>query len=172
MNISVAASKIGVSPDTLRKWDERIPNLRIPRDAAGRRRFDDQAVQLLQVVKRLQDQGRSYETIRALLEPPSADVMTAVPLEVRADPRRRWLTAALESAREAAETHAAQVELLARENATLTAEIQALRSRVAELSQSGADLEAQVASAEERIERGELMAAMRKEALKPWWKVW
>ncbi len=177
MNISAAAQAIGVTPDTLRKWDERIPALNIPRDNAGRRRFDDQSLQLLAMIKQLQDQGRSFDTITAVIERPSADVLTGAPIRVSAEAAQRiWLEATLRGAREAAASREAMLidaldeALRTRDN--LEREILGLRGRIADLARRNDELAAQVATTGERLERAELMSAVRQESGKPWWKVW
>jgi len=178
VNISAAAQALGVSPDTLRRWDERIPTLNIPRDNAGRRRFDDRALQLLRTIKQLQDQGRSFDTITAVIEKPSAGVLTGAPIAVAGDlGERLWWGAALDAAREAGVSREEYLtEALAaasRERGILELEVTALRARIADLARRNDDLVAQVHNTAERLERAELMSAVRQDtARRPWWRFW
>lgn len=177
LNISAAAHEIGVNPETIRSWDDRIPSLHIRRDLSGRRQFDQEALQLLKVVKELQDQGRSFDTITAVLNRPSPDVMTTAPVLVRNEPRLDWLQATLIAAREAAESRErALSESLDRARsriALLVSEVASLRGRVADLTLHGDHLAAIVANSNDRLERTELMSAVRQEeAPRAWWRFW
>jgi DNA-binding transcriptional MerR regulator len=178
LNISAAAQTIGVSPDTLRKWDERIPTLQIARDNAGRRRFDDRSLQLLKMVKRLSDEGRSFDTITAVIERPSPDVLTGAPISVLPeDARSLWWSAALQASRDATSSREdLLIELLeaaSRDRENLEREVGAMRTRIADLAQRNDDLETQLSHSNERLERTELMTAVRHEpARRAWWKFW
>lgn len=178
MNISAAAQALGVSPEVLRKWDERIPTLNIPRDNAGRRRFDDQSLSLLKRIKQLSEQGRSFDTITAVLDKPSPDVLTGAPIFVGSDPAQKlWYDATLEAARDAAVSR--EVALLAAlddarfERESLEREVLAMRTRISELAERNDHLAHDLESTNERLERAELMTAVRKgPGDRPWWRFW
>ncbi|MBM3270282.1 MAG: MerR family transcriptional regulator [Candidatus Sericytochromatia bacterium] len=177
MNISAAADAIGVTPDKIRKWDERIPSLQIPRDPAGRRRFDDQSLQLLAMVKELQEQGRSFDTITAVLDRPSADVLTGAPVRLSPEAAQRlWLEETLKAARDAAASREAMLagalDEAMRERDNLERDLQNLRERVADLARRNDELAGRLAATSERLERAELITAVRQEPAKPWWKLW
>jgi len=178
LNISAAAQTIGVSTDTLRTWDERIPTLQIARDNAGRRRFDDRSLQLLKLVKRLSDEGRSFDTITAVIDRPAASVLTGAPISVQPeDARSIWWAAALKASRDAAASREEMlVDLLestSRDRESLEREVGAMRVRIADLALRNDDLEARLGSTNERLERAELMTAVRQEpARRAWWKFW
>lgn len=63
-----AAATVGASPNTVKSWVRDL-GLTPPRDEAGRHRWDANALEALQAVKSLRDEGRSYETIRRLITP-------------------------------------------------------------------------------------------------------
>ena len=179
MNISAAAQALGVSPEVLRRWDDRIPTLNIPRDNAGRRRFDDDSLGLLRIIKQLSEQGRSYDTITAVLDKPSPDVLTGAPIAVQHDAAQKtWYDATLEAARDAAVSR--EVAILAalddarEEREGLEREVGSLRERIAELASRNETLAHDLRNTNERLERAELMSAVRQEpsTRQPWWKFW
>ncbi|MBU6427753.1 MAG: MerR family transcriptional regulator [Cyanobacteria bacterium REEB65] len=174
MNISAAATALGVSPETLRQWDQRIPALAIPRDPAGRRRFEDRHLAILRAVKGLQDEGRTLESIRVILEPPAASqIMANAPVGIRPDPRQRWLRAAMTAAHDAAGTRADALDRARSENSDLRHELLNLKSQIADLERQNGVLAASLASAEDRIQRTELMNAFRQiPTERPWWRFW
>ncbi len=178
MNISAAAQALGVSPEVLRKWDERIPTLNIPRDNAGRRRFDDESLGLLKMIKQLSDQGRSFDTITAVLDRPSPGVLTGVPVHVQHEAaQKQWYEATLEAARDAAASREAAVlaalDEAGREREMLECEVTILRDRIADLAGRNDHLAAELQNTSERLERAELMSAVRLEpAARAWWKFW
>lgn len=178
MNISAAAQALGVSPDVLRKWDERIPSLNIPRDNAGRRRFDARSLEILERIKQLTEQGRSFDTITAVLEKPSPDILTGAPVTVQQDSaQKHWYDMALRAARDAATSReAALVENLQQallERDRLEHEVKELRARVAELARRNDELAADLRNTNLRLEKAELMSAVRQEPpSRPWWRFW
>lgn len=178
MNISAAAQSLGVSPDILRKWDERIPALNIPRDNAGRRRFDDQSLRLLEKIKQLSDQGRSFDTITAVLDKPSADILTGAPVAVQPGAAQKlWYDATLVAARDAAASRESALleglEQARKERESLERDVAGLRERIADLARRNDDLAADLNGTNERLERAELMSAVRQEpATRTWWKFW
>lgn len=63
-----AAERLGVSPSTVKNWAVRLP---VPSwvDADGTRRFPDEALAILETVKQMRDDERSYATIRRTIVP-------------------------------------------------------------------------------------------------------
>ena len=63
-----AAERLGVSPSTIKNWAVRLP---VPSyvDNNGTRRFPEEALAVLETVKRMRDDERSYATIRRIIEP-------------------------------------------------------------------------------------------------------
>lgn len=63
-----AAERLGVSPSTIKNWAVRLP---VPSwvDAEGTRRFPDEALAILETVKLMREDERSYATIRRTIEP-------------------------------------------------------------------------------------------------------
>jgi len=65
---SEAAEQIGVSPSTIKNWVVRLP-VPFSTDGEGTKRFAPEALQLLETVKRLREDERSYATIRRVIGP-------------------------------------------------------------------------------------------------------
>lgn len=63
-----AAEALGVSPSTVKNWAVRLP---VPSwvDRDGTRRFPPEALDVLETVKRMREDERSYATIRRVIEP-------------------------------------------------------------------------------------------------------
>jgi DNA-binding transcriptional MerR regulator len=70
LSTSEAAAAVGASPNTVKSWMRDL-DLTPPRDEAGRHRWDARALAALVAVKDLRDQGRSYESIRAVIGRPN-----------------------------------------------------------------------------------------------------
>ena len=63
-----AAERLGVSPSTIKNWAVRLP---VPSwvDDEGTRRFPDDALAILETVKLMREDERSYATIRRTIAP-------------------------------------------------------------------------------------------------------
>ena len=63
-----AAEHLGVSPSTVKNWAVRLP---VPSwvDRDGTRRFPPEALDVLELVKQMREDERSYATIRRVIEP-------------------------------------------------------------------------------------------------------
>lgn len=89
LSTSEAAAAVGASPNTVKSWMRDL-GLTPPRDEAGRHRWDARALAALVAVKDLRDQGRSYESIRAVIQPVPEPVRPAVPMD---EDRLAWAIA-------------------------------------------------------------------------------
>lgn len=148
MNISEAAHAIGVSPTTLRKWDKRIPSLQVRRNGRGHREYDPQIVGTLLQIKKLEEQGRSFDSITVLLAP-----------EISTDqPGLQDLEQALQRIDHQRQT------------------IASLEEESGRLQQQMSDLQARLYEREERLaqlEREELARQLKREVVsRPWWQFW
>lgn len=68
LDLQAAAAAVGVSPSTLRNWSSRLP-LPVAEGPEGDRRYPPEAIEVLEAVKHLRADDRSYETIRRVIAP-------------------------------------------------------------------------------------------------------
>lgn len=81
--IAEAAERTGLSPHTLRFYEqEGLLGGRVPRDAAGRRIYDQAHVELLLGCKRLRDAGMPVRDVRRFVELFDADSSSAEVVEL------------------------------------------------------------------------------------------
>lgn len=130
-----AAEHVGVSPSTIKNWAVRLP---VPSfmDPDGTRRFPPEALAVLETVKQLRGDERSYATIRRIIEPTSGGpVPPTGPIDVMAVVRPLWNSLQNElstSARRISRLEA-RVDLLASEKLALEAERDAIEVRLSRL---------------------------------------
>lgn len=124
------------------------------------------------MVKRLQEQGRSLESIRVILEAPSPTVMASAPVGVRQDSRLQWIRATLRAATDVASARSEAFADLRRQSLALEARVAELAERVCQLGRENDQLRTSLESAEDRIQRAELINAVRQlPQERPWWKL-
>lgn len=75
-DVATAARHLGVNPHTLRYY-ERIGLVRVPRDAAGHRRYDARAVRRLVFLTRMRTSGMSISDLRHYVDLVDAGEQTA-----------------------------------------------------------------------------------------------
>lgn len=68
LDLQSAAAMVGVSPSTLRNWSSRLP-LPTTDGPEGDRRYPPEALEVLEAVKHLRADDRSYDTIRRVIAP-------------------------------------------------------------------------------------------------------
>ncbi|MBI6545209.1 MAG: hypothetical protein HY692_00355 [Cyanobacteria bacterium NC_groundwater_1444_Ag_S-0.65um_54_12] len=106
------------------------------------------------------------------LEPLTVDTLVTAPTESRRAQLRCWLEATFVAARQATQNRVDQLSMVTRENAALSKEIGNLRECVNTLRQTNTELQDQYGKLLERLERAELIKAIRQEPNRPWWKPW
>ena len=173
MKISAAAEAPSVSPETLREGDPRTEIPGLPCDPAARGGLEDHHRELVQAIRGLREHGRSFDSIRVSLELSASEVMAAAPVDVHADPRRRWLSATLLAASEAARSRSQALDGARHEIARLKDVVEALDARVSGLQVDNSHLQDALEAAEDRMQRTELIHAVRQiRPHGPWWRFW
>lgn len=146
-----AAERLGVSPSTIKNWAVRLP---VPSwlDAEGTRRFSDEALAILETVKQMRDDERSYATIRRTIEPTGH-------LREPAEPGRPT-KASPERVAEVMGVVRPMWNALQCEHATAAKRIARLEAKIDELRQDRVAMQAELEALRQAVGR----------PARPWWK--
>jgi DNA-binding transcriptional MerR regulator len=155
MSSTEAAEHLGVPPSTIKNWAVRLP---VPSwvDAEGTRRFPADALAVLETVKRMREDERSYATIRRTIEPAGT-----APLGAEGEPARP-----APPPERVAETMAVVRPLwnaLQCEHATAARRIARLEAKIDDLRADRVALEAEVQALRRRLDALE-------GPIRPWWR--
>lgn len=156
-----AAEALGVHVNTIKNWLGQLP-IPVEKDSAGRWRFDDRAFEVLQAIKELRDEDRTFDTIRRridsgeLSEPQDTTSEATAPHNPSmAETLAAAITPQLVEALSAQTALAEKYAHAAHQIGKLEAENEYLRNQVAELRDKVA-----------------LLEAPKPEPQRPWWKLW
>ena len=156
-----AAKQLGVPPTTLKTW---LTSLPIPAstDSRGRRRIDQEALEVLEMVKSLRDEDCGYQTIRRRIEPQtdtSSSVTDGSPTTDNSEP-------APSSSMDTTALVAQVIEAIRSEN-DLAEKYARAAHRMGELEATLRERERELAEAREKIALLEAPKPTR-----PWWRPW
>ena len=156
-----AAKQLGVPPTTLKTW---LTNLPIPAstDSRGRRRLDQEALEVLEMVKSLRDEDCGYQTIRRRIEPTTDANPSVTDSEPAADGPESASSPSLDTSALVAQV----IEAIRSEN-DLAEKYARVAHRVGELEATLRERERELVEAREKIALLEAPKPTR-----PWWRLW
>ena len=160
MTAAKVAEALGVHVNTIKNWLGQLP-IPVEKDSAGRWRFDERAFEVLQTIKGLRDEDRTFDTIRRRIDSgelsgpqDTASEATAPPNPSMAETLAAAITPQLVEALSAQTALAEKYAHAAHQIGKLEAENEYLRGQVAELRDKVAMLE-----------------APKTEPQRPWWRL-
>lgn len=156
LTTSEVAERLDVPQTTIRTWVSQLP-IPAKQDSRGRHRFDEDAIAVLEAIKKLRTEDAGYNTIRRVIEPATSSNGEATNIEQEGSVEQRATTDGVGSKALVAEVVAEVVAVIRGENeqaekyARATHRIGELEERVRALEAERERLGGELAEAKDKI---------------------